>query len=154
MFFLAARFLHGQPGNKSMRLVWTASEFFQKIEFRLDGKLCFIRPKSAAPDMRSGQAMAEYSLGRLRSRGGAPPIQIILFYLDEKVLFAKSRCSVCTGAPVLRTLGPSSFQLHRIDERFARTGGNICLAVLPALVPGWPRLGFEIFRGRPARADA
>ena len=112
--------------------VWFRREvsFVQKIAFRVDGKLCFIRPKSAAPDMRSGQAMAEYSLGRLRSRDRAPPIQIRLFYLDESVVFGESSCSAYTGALVLRALGPSSFQLHRIDERFTRTAGNIFWAIL------------------------
>ena len=93
--------------------------------------------------VRSGRAMAEYSLGRLRSRGRAPPIQIRSFYLDESAVFGESSCSAYTGALVLRALGPSSFQMHRIDERFTRTAGNIFWAILLALVPGWHRLGFE-----------
>ena len=95
-------------------------------------------------------AMAAWGL--VRGLGRPTSIHKWSFYVDESVAFEESRRFACTGAPVLRALGPSSFQLHRIDKRFTCTGGNIFLAVLLALVPGWPRLGFR--GARPARADA
>ena len=78
--------------------------------------------------------------------------QIISFHVDESVPFGESRRFACTAAPILRALGPSSFQPCRIDERFTCTGGNFFLAVLSVLAPGWPRLGFR--RARPGKADA
>jgi len=66
--------------------------------------------------------------------------------------FSKNRRFACTGAPVLRALRPSSFQLHRTDERFTCTGGIFFGGALSALAPGWPRLGFR--GARPGRADS
>ena len=79
-------------------------------------------------------------------------LSFLSFYVDESVPFGESSRFACTGAPVLRALDPSIFQLHRLDKRFTCTGGNIFLAVLLALVPGRPRLGFR--GARPGRADA
>ena len=91
-------------------------------------------------------AMAAWGL--VRGLGRPTSIHKWSFYVDESVPFEESSRFVCTGAPVLRALGLSSFQLHRIDKRFTCTGGNIFLAFLCALVPGWPRLGFRGARPR------
>jgi hypothetical protein len=85
------------------------------------------------------------SNGGVGVRGPGRPTSIHkwLFYVDESVPVGESSRFACTGAPVLRALGPSTFQLHRIDKRFTCTRGNLFLAVLLAFVPGWPRLGFD-----------
>ena len=84
-----------------------------------------------------------HSVGRPRLVPAGTKFQIISFRVHESAPFGESRRIACTGAPVLRTLGPSSFEVCRIDERFTCTGGTFFLAVLSALAPGWPRLGFR-----------
>ena len=40
--------------------------------------------------------------------------RFLTFYVDESVPFGESSRFACTGAPVLRGLGPSCFQQHRL----------------------------------------
>ena len=95
-------------------------------------------------------AMAAWGL--VRGLGRPTSIHKWSFYVDESVPFEESSRFVCTGAPVLRALGLSSFQLHRIDKRFTCTGGNIFVGlpvrVSSRLAPAW------FSRGSPSRADA
>ena len=95
------------------------------------------RPPSCSDDRSAQTVIISKGLGRPTS------IHKCSFYVDERVPFEESSCFACMGAPVLRAFGPSSFQLHRIDNHFTRTGGNIFWAVLLALVPGGPRLDYQ-----------
>ena len=94
---------------------------------------------------RQGAARAKPSRPPWQPQGRPSRDQVsnITVYVDESVPFEGSGRLACTRASVLRALGPSSFQLHRIDKRFTRTGRNIFGAVLPALVPTWPGSVFE-----------
>ena len=54
-------------------------------------------------------------LGRPRAVLAGTKFQIISFYVDQSVPFGESARFARTEAPVLRALGPSSFQMRRID---------------------------------------
>ena len=41
-------------------------------------------------------------------------LSFLSFYVDESIPFGESSRFACTGAPVLKGLGPSCFQLHRL----------------------------------------
>ena len=82
-------------------------------------------------------------LGRSRGVPAGTKFQIISFYIDESVPFGESCRFAYTEAPVLRALGPSSFQQQRIGKRLTCMGGIFFLTMLLALVPSWPQLGFE-----------
>jgi len=128
----SAFYLHGRP------------LFFGRA-VRISSVLAPARFSRGSPQLGMGTLGHDHphSLDRPGAVPAGTKFQILSSHVDGSVPFGESKRFACTGAPVLRALGPASFQPCRIDKCFTGTGGVFFGAVLSALAPGWPGSVFE-----------